>query len=196
MQSIVSRRRILAAAAGGGALAVGAVLFFLAVPPVYEPWLLNPADPSVSLEDVERAVIRRYPLPDITPASLARKMNAGAVLLFDVRTEEEYAAGRLPGAIRVEPGTQADDFLLAHGGSLEGRAVVFYCAVGVRSSELMTRLANQIAPHAPNGVYNLRGGTFRWTADGRELIASGAPGRPHPYDGNWGKLLARIQERP
>jgi rhodanese-related sulfurtransferase len=159
--------------------------------PALAPWTLDPADPGVSLEDVEREVIARYDVPDVTPASLARMLASGEALLFDVRTQEEYELGHLPGAIRVDPEETAEGFLQAHGGKLQSRPLVFYCAVGVRSSRLMVRTIRRIAPHATAGVYNLRGGVFRWTSDGGSLVTGKDPGRLHPYDENWGKLLAR-----
>ena len=180
----------------GATLATGVALVAVNAPSHFKPWTLDPTNPAVSLEDVEQEVIRRFGTPDITPFRLAQKLAAGDVALFDVRTEEEYAAGHLPGAIRVDPQTRAEDFLAAHANVLRDKPTVFYCAVGVRSSRLMARLAEDVAPAAVHGAYNLRGGTFRWSAEGRNLVAGAQPGRSHPYDENWGKLLARTMKNP
>jgi rhodanese-related sulfurtransferase len=160
------------------------------------PWRLDPADPRVSLADVEREVARRHPVPDIVPEALAPMLASGDVVLFDVRTEEEFSAGHLPGAIRVEPGMDAAEFLRLHRDRLGDAPVVFYCAVGMRSSQMMMRTLERIAPHASAGIYNLRGGIFRWTADGRALVREGAPGQAHPFDEAWGQLLGRSVARP
>jgi rhodanese-related sulfurtransferase len=187
------RTLAVAAAVTGALLAVALTSPLMTVP---GPWRLDPADPHVSLEDVEREVAQRYPVPDIAPATLAGMLAGGKVVLFDVRTEEEFAAGHLPDAIRVEPGMGAEEFLRLHRDRLDGAPVVFYCAVGVRSSQMMMRTLERIVPHADKGVFNLRGGVFRWTADGRALVRGNRPGQAHPFDEGWGKLLTRSTTRP
>ncbi len=147
------------------------------------------------MEDVEREVIRRYRVPDVTPLTVAAMLARGGLTLFDVRTAAEFEAGHLPGAIRIEPGTPAGEILRLHRDKLEEGPVVFYCAVGVRSSRLMLQTLRQLAPHAPNGIYNLRGGVFRWTADGRPLVKGAEIGKAHPFDDGWGQLLARIKRQ-
>jgi rhodanese-related sulfurtransferase len=187
-------RALAAVAAIAGALLAAALTWTLMTVP--GPWRLDPADPRVSLDDVEREVARRYPVPDIASASLARMLASGDVVLFDVRTAEEFAAGHLPGAIRVEPGTGAEEFLARHRARLGGAPVVFYCAVGVRSAQMMMRTLERIAPHATGGIYNLRGGIFRWASGGRALVRGDAPGEAHPFDANWGQLLSRSTAAP
>jgi len=187
-------RALAAVAAIAGALLAAALTWTLMTVP--GPWRLDPADPRVSLADVEREVARRHPVPDIAPAALAPMLAGGKVVLFDVRTEEEFAAGHLPGAIRVEPGMEAGEFLGLHRDRLGIAPVVFYCAVGVRSSQMMMRTLERIAPHATGGIYNLRGGIFRWTADGRALVRGDAQGEAHPFDANWGQLLSRSTTAP
>lgn len=191
----MNRRTILIGAATATVLATGAAVIALSASPSLTPWTLDPTDPRVSLDDVEREVIRRYPVPDIAPSTLASMLGRREATLFDVRTREEYEAGHLPGAIRIEPGTSAADILAAHRDRLDDGPVVFYCAVGVRSSRLMIATLREIAPHARAGVYNLRGGIFRWTADGRVLLKGAEPGAAHPFDESWGQLLARTVSR-
>lgn len=176
-------------------LTAGAVGLAPILAPTLAPWTLDPADPRVSLEDVEREVIRRYPVADVTSATLAGMIARGNVTLFDVRTPEEFASGHLPGAIRVEPGSDGDQILSLHRDKLKDRPVVFYCAVGVRASDVMMRSLKQLAPHANAGLYNLRGGLFRWTAEGRALTRvdgqDAKPGKAHHFDDRWKLLLAR-----
>lgn len=189
------KRALLIGALAGAALAAGAAVLVSQASPSLAPWTLDPANPRVSLEDVEREVIRRYPVPDIAPSTLAAMLARREATLFDVRTREEYEAGHLPGAIRIEPGSSAADILAAHRDRLDDRPVVFYCAVGVRSSQIMMATLREIAPYTRAGAYNLRGGIFRWTADGHALVKGAAPGEPHPFDENWGQLLARTTPR-
>jgi len=183
------------AMAGAILLAVAAA-FMTNVLPHLAPWTLDPTDPRVTLADVEREVVRRYRVPEMTPAALAGQLPGDEVTLFDVRTAEEFEAGHLPGAIRIEPGSTAEEILRLHRDRIAAGPVVFYCAVGVRSSDLMMRTLAQIAPHARAGLYNLRGGVFRWSTEGRALVSRAAPGRAHPFDENWGRLLARTAPAP
>ncbi|MBM3478179.1 MAG: rhodanese-like domain-containing protein [Alphaproteobacteria bacterium] len=192
-----ANRRVRALGAAAAIfVAAGAATTAWRLVPATGPWRLDPTDPRVSLADVEREVARRHPVPDIAPAALAPMLAGGKVVLFDVRTEEEFAAGHLPGAIRVEPGMEAGEFLGLHRDRLGVAPVVFYCAVGVRSSQMMMRTLERIAPHATGGIYNLRGGIFRWTADGRALVRGDAQGEAHPFDANWGQLLSRSTTAP
>ncbi len=142
--------KLIGLAAVAACVAVGAVMSSTTTSAL-GPWTLDPRDPRVTMEDVEREVIRRYRVPDVTPATVAATLARGGMALFDVRTAAEFEAGHLPGAIRIEPGTPASEILRLHRDKLEEGPVVFYCAVGVRSSRLMLQTLRQLAPHAPNG---------------------------------------------
>lgn len=145
--------------------------------------LPDPRDPATTLDSVERAVSRLLAVPEITTAALAARIAGGhAPLLLDVRAAEEVALGRLPGALRLDPRATARQAIAAHGTALRG--AVLYCAVGWRSGLLAARL---IAAGA-GPAFNLRGGLFRWHAEGRALAGGGAA---HPFDAAWGALLRR-----
>jgi rhodanese-related sulfurtransferase len=165
--------------------------YVMTAQPTIGPWTLDPSNPEVTLEEVEREVIRHFRVNDITSAKLVSMLANGQVNLFDVRTRDEYEAGHLPGAIRIEPGTSAEAILREHKDKLGSRPSVFYCAVGVRSSKILASTLRDLAPHSKSTVYNLRGGVFRWTADGRALVSGDEPGMTHPYDEKWGQLLKR-----
>jgi rhodanese-related sulfurtransferase len=192
MQHRPSRRAVLAAGGIG--------LLALPRPALGWGWLLgarlpDPRDPATTLESVEDAVSRLVPVPEITAQSLAARMTATAprpLVLFDVRTAEEFALGHLPGAIRIDPDLPAAAFAAAHGARVAAADVVFYCAVGWRSGILLDRVQARIAAHAPASTANLRGGVFRWYAEGLALTASPAPGLVHPFDEAWEMLLRRI----
>ncbi len=163
-------------------------------------WLLgvrlpDPRDPATTLERVEEAVSRLLPVPEITVPALAERMAGPAqhpLVLFDVRTEEEFATGHLPGAIRLDPALSASAFTAAHGQRVAGADVVLYCAVGWRSGVLLDRVRGRVAALAPASVANLRGGLFRWHAEGRALTAPSGPGFVHPFDEAWETLLRRL----
>lgn len=183
------RRHLLLAGAGALVVTGGAALAW--------PWrrgLPDPADSRTTMQDVEAAVARLLPVPEITSEELARRIGAGErLLLLDVREPAEYAQSRIPGALRVSPGAPAAAVLAEHRTRMAGATVVFYCAVGWRSG-LMVQGIRQAAAEAPAAaLLNLRGGIFRWHAEGRPLEPGlGATG-VHPFDGAWGRLLARIR---
>ncbi len=191
----MSVRMILLGTAGGLGLAAFALGLSSTAWPSLRPWTLDPTDPAVSLADVEREVLRRYPVPYLSASGLDAIKARGRVTLFDVRTADEFATGHLPGAIRIEPGSSATEILARYRDRIDAGPVVFYCAVGVRSSRMLMATLREIAPHAKGGVYNLRGGVFRWTAEGRGLVRGAEPGDVHPFDENWGRLLARTLDR-
>jgi rhodanese-related sulfurtransferase len=183
-----ARRRLLLAGSGALVVSASAALAW--------PWrrgLPDPADPGTTMQDVEAAVARLLPVPEITSAELARRIAAGEhILLLDVREPAEYAQSRIPGALRVQPGAPVDAVLAEHGARMTGATVVFYCAVGWRSG-LAVQGIRQAAAQAPaSALLNLRGGIFRWHAEARPLeFGPGAAG-VHPFDGAWGRLLARM----
>jgi rhodanese-related sulfurtransferase len=153
---------------------------------------LNPSDPSVTLADIEEAVSRRYPVPELTAMELSEPSFLRDAVIFDVREREEYETSYIPNAIHVPPDLSADDFLAAYGPLLQGKKAVFYCAVGVRSAIMRNRVTEGAGRFSPQGLYNLRGGVFRWRANGGALMSERGPvSSVHPYDEAWGKLLAR-----
>jgi len=155
--------------------------------------LPNPSDPRTTLAQVEEAVARTLLVPEITAADLAGLMQGGApLLLLDVREPEEFAQSRIPGAIRVTPRAPAAEVLARHGAAMRGAHVVFYCAVGWRSGLMVEGLRKAAAQSGALSLVNLRGGIFRWHAEGRPLaFAAGAQG-VHQFDTGWGRLLRRI----
>lgn len=182
------RRSLVVAGAAGLALAGGAALAW--------PWrrgLPDPADPRTTMQEVEAAVARLLPVPEITATELARRIAAGEnVVLLDVREPAEYAQSRIPGALRLPPEASAAAVLAEHGARMAGATVVFYCAVGWRSGVMLQgiREAAREAPAA--SLLNLRGGIFRWHAERRPLdLGPGAAG-VHHFDAGWGRLLQRI----
>ena len=180
---------------------LAAAMAFVAVAGVL--WLtpsargFDPANPNVALSDIEETVSKKYPVPEITKDKLAAAFANPNVVIFDVREPAEFAQSHIPGARRIDPGTSADEFLARYGSELKGKTVVFYCAVGVRSGIMLSRVQQSLPALGANAAYNLRGGIFRWFASGGEVIAdSGTAGTIHPYDSSWNKLLQRTIKPP
>jgi rhodanese-related sulfurtransferase len=153
--------------------------------------LPHPADPRTTLAAVEDAILRRLGGPEILPALLAERLAgppAGRPVVFDVRTAAEFAESRIAGAIRLDPGLSARAFAVRHGTLAQAADVVLYCAVGWRSGRMMRRLRGRIGAAS---VSNLRGGLFRWHAEGWPLEGAAPAPAPHPFDADWGALLRR-----
>lgn len=152
----------------------------------------DPADPKVTLAEVEKWVSGRYPTSEIGSEALAALMARDGAVLLDVREPAEFDASHIAGAVRVSPGADAAAIAAAAGARAEGRAVVLYCSVGARSGAAARVAAKALTAAGATGVYNLTGGVFRWAGEARELVDANGPTRAvHPYDASWGKLLQR-----
>lgn len=146
------------------------------------------------LASIDADLQRSFPdIGHVTTAKLAEWiLQATDVVLVDVRSEEEFAVGRIGGAIRVSPGASARDVAARLREAAPGTNVVFYCSVGVRSSRLANRSRKGLMELGAAGVYNLSGGIFTWHEEARPLVDAQGPTRfVHPYDSNWGRLLSR-----
>ncbi len=106
-------------------------------------------------------------IAEIDVQNAARLTEAGEVLLLDVREDDEWAAGRAPGAVHlamgaVQPAAVPGD-----------RPVLAICRSGHRSGQAATALTA-----AGLDVRNVSGGMQAWAAAGLPIIAAGGlPGR-------------------
>jgi rhodanese-related sulfurtransferase len=175
-----------------------AVVFVLAslvpasVAALYAPPLAARELPS--LATVETEVRADHPaVVQLSDAALADRLaRRETPLLIDVREPDEYAVSHLPGAQRVDPDIWTRSFLSRYANAARGRDVVFYCSVGVRSSELADAVQDGLKKAGARAVYNLEGGIFGWHNAHRPLTdARGATDFVHPYDARWGTLLTR-----
>ncbi len=145
-----------------------------------------------TLQSVQNKIEKRYPtVTHITTHDLAEKLGSNErVLLFDVREKEEYAVSRIPGARRVDPSSWSWSFIRNYAKEVQGKIVVFYCSVGVRSSRLAESVQNELKKNGAKAVFNLEGGIFAWHNESRSLANTRGPTRMvHPYDDEWGNLL-------
>ena len=139
------------------------------------------------LSAVRQTIREDYPsVRQITTQELANWLadtNRLPPLLLDVRTEDEYRVSHLKNARHITqniPISSVTDELEA------GQAVVVYCSVGVRSSDLALRLEQA----GLENIYNLDGSIFQWANESRPLYSGNhATQSVHPYNRKWGRCL-------
>ena len=98
------------------------------------------------------------PFTRITPKAANEMLADGNVQLIDVRNQDEWDAGHVPGATLIP----VDD-LFTRMDELDGdKKLLFICAMGVRSA-LACEMA---AAFEYTNLYNIEGGTGAWADDG------------------------------
>lgn len=105
---------------------------------------------------------------EFEPQELKTLLDAGRILLIDVREPGEYAAERIPGAL-LYPLSTFDPSLLPPDGP---RQVVFHCALGGRS---LTAARKRMALGQP--AAHLAGGIAQWKAAGLPVVRDPRAGR-------------------
>jgi len=100
----------------------------------------------------------------LEPAEVARLMQAGRVLLVDVREPSEYAAERIAGAL-LYPLSTFDAAALPDDGS---RRLVFHCGGGKRS---LTAAERRLAAGQVHAAH-MAGGIAAWKSAGLPVIRS------------------------
>lgn len=78
--------------------------------------------------------------------------------LLDVRTPEEYNAGRIENAVNVN--WNGDDFVAKVTSYDKSKPIFVYCKIGGRSAQA----ANKLAELGFKEIYNLEGGIMKWNA--------------------------------
>ena len=119
-----------------------------------------------------------YPVAQISPKELSRLAAKDQVVIVDSRSAREQEVSMIPNAISI------DDFKKLER-LRQGRQVVVYCTIGVRSSEFI-----QVLSLLDIEAKNLHGGLLNWIHSGQELVDSqGEKTRNvHVYGRRW-KLL-------
>lgn len=140
------------------------------------PGDLSDAEKRARIDELYESYRSDFPdAPEVTSETLAR-MLAGpeALVLVDVRSDDEREVSTLPGAIsRKEFERNADRFA--------GREVVTYCTIGYRSGRYTAELVEK-----GWNAHNLRGSIVSWTHVGGELDHGGSPTRKvHVYGRSW-----------
>ena len=155
---------------------------------------LSLARQHFTLDAVRAQVKQDYTgVSQLSTQALAAQVKQGAdILLLDVREEAEFSVSRIAGAKRVDPGIWRWNFMNKFGDKVRGKTVVFYCAVGVRSSRLAATVQVALKQQGAKAIYNLDGGVFAWHNEKRALVnGQGATDFVHPFDKYWGQLVKR-----
>ncbi len=96
-------------------------------------------------------VLGRWGIKQLTPKELDQKKG---VMLLDVRTDQEYEQGHIPGAVHV-PLADIGDRVKKH---KKEKELVVYCQTGNRSIWAIKRLMGM----GYKNLYNLKGGYSAW----------------------------------
>jgi rhodanese-related sulfurtransferase len=160
--------------------------------------------PGAPLAVLEADIAKKYggvgeiTVPELHARFSTRNGDAvGALspILLDAREAEEYVVSHIPGAIRIDPDASAEDVTRVLAGRIEGRKIVVYCSVGVRSSRLIQRLDGPLFAAGARKIVNLRGGIFRWHNSNLPLTnASGPADHVHPFSNYWSRYLERREK--
>jgi rhodanese-related sulfurtransferase len=104
------------------------------------------------------------PAHELSPEQLRDLLDAGEIVLVDVREPYEWDAGRIPGAVHIEL-----ERLAARAEEIpHDRTVVFQCRLGVRSA-----MAMQAFRASGWDAYHLAGGIQAWADKGLPLEPGG-----------------------
>ncbi len=101
----------------------------------------------------------------ISPDAFETKLKTETgVQLIDVRTQEEFQAGHLNGALNWD--IENGDFQKNMPSLDKNKPVLVYCAVGGRSATS----ANKLNAAGYTKVYDLKGGIKAWKAAGKPVV--------------------------
>ena len=110
----------------------------------------TPNSPAVAVKDVQ---------PDDVEKLLKERKD---VVVLDVRTADEFAAGHIAGAKNVD---FFDKDFEKNIGAFAGKPVVVHCASGRRSAQAVELLKTKTFPE----IFHLTGGFKAWTAAGKPV---------------------------
>lgn len=109
--------------------------------------------------------LRDNDVPDVDLDDLAAALDAGAPVI-DVREDDEYRSGHVPGAVHVPLGEVPEQLERFS----DDDTTYVICRSGGRS-----RSAAEFAAAAGKAVVNVAGGTAAWIASGRPVVEGDAP---------------------
>lgn len=158
----------------------------------------EPKSENEALLKTHHKIVEDYETVSHINASSLSDMHASEYVLFDVREAEEFAVSHIEGAIWVDPAIDAESFLSLYRDLIEGRAIVLYCSVGVRSSRLAKKIQTHEASPISVPIYNLETGIFGWHNEKRPLVrisqnSANQTDFIHPYNRIWGRMVNRAE---
>lgn len=170
---------------------ITALLFILCYFPI---GAASAAAGNEKLAEIHETIKHKYETLQHVNATQFETMSEDDLIIFDVREQSEFDVSHLTGAIRIAPDIAVDDFIASYREITNGKTLVFYCSVGRRSSELASRVQNELLKTGATEIYNLEGGIFRWHNDSRALVsAQQASDFVHPYNNYRGRLIDRAE---
>lgn len=143
--------------AGCGSSSTAAPAAPPATPSTTSPGAMGPAVPSPSSSAVG---LQRVGVTDFATA-----VGQPGVVVLDVRTPAEFAAGHLEGAVNID--VESSDFAAKVGELDKGTTYAVYCRSGNRS-----RVATQAMQQMGfTSLYDLDGGINDWAAAGQPVVS-------------------------
>jgi rhodanese-related sulfurtransferase len=97
------------------------------------------------------------------------RLNDPDVTLIDVREQDEFRAGHMPGALGIGRGIL--EYHIADKVPDTEREIILYCRGGNRSA----LAADSLRQMGYENVYSMRGGYRQWSAEGRPETTEGEP---------------------
>lgn len=98
-------------------------------------------------------------IQDVDVAAFKAKMEEENIVLLDVRTPAEVAAGKIEGALEID--VLADEFEQKIQNLEKDKTYLVYCKAGSRSA----RACKVMEKAGFKDLYNLKGGYTAWSAD-------------------------------
>jgi rhodanese-related sulfurtransferase len=145
----------------------------MAVPPTAESRLHGCMESTITAVDFFAAKLAY----ETDPSDLAAaRLTGTAPIVLDVRSDESWAQGRIPGAVHV-PNGQLRDRISEVVPALDADVVVYCWGPGCNGS---TRAALTLARLGYTGVRELIGGFEYWAREGLAVISDAGRGRQAP----------------
>jgi rhodanese-related sulfurtransferase len=104
----------------------------------------------------------------VSAADFAAAIQQPGVVVIDVRTPAEFAAGHIAGAKNID--IDGAEFATQIASLDKSRTYALYCHSGRRSGLALTDMSNAGFTH----MYDLDGGIGSWTSNGGQLVAGAA----------------------
>lgn len=138
---------------------------------------------SRSIVSLAAAMVARPVLSADEPKPTVTKLSADAfdkarkdkdVVVIDVRTPEEFAAGRIPGAINIPvTGAGAESFDAKVAQAAKGKTPYIYCRSGRRTLTAIEKMQAL----GIKSIVELEGSWLAWTAASKEVEKGAAPAK-------------------
>jgi rhodanese-related sulfurtransferase len=110
----------------------------------------------------ERKEAKGFKNVDVTEFEKLRADKQNVVL--DVRTQKEYEAGHIPGAVHID--VNSADFPEKVARLEKDKTYLVHCAAGVRSAKACDKMSHLAFPK----LYNLEGGLKAWETAGNKPV--------------------------